>query len=132
MGLLRNGVTDVNTEDQKQLEGASDALRELIDNVNLRFYTNEYQHLADGSMWLHQAWSGDIDGDRLLHAEGDLGRATVSYWWPEDGRGLIGNDTFAVLKDAPHPVLAHLFLDHMLDLEDGASSTSNSSATSSR
>ena len=41
----------------------------------------------------------------------------ISYWWPEDGRGLIGNDTFAVLKGAPHPVLAHLFLDHMLDLE---------------
>ena len=38
----------------------SDALRELTDKVNLRFYTNEYQHLADGSMWLHQAWSGDI------------------------------------------------------------------------
>ena len=31
---------------------------------------------------------------------------------------MIGNDTFAVLKGAPHPVLAHLFLDHMLDLEE--------------
>lgn len=34
--------------------------------------------------------------------------SAVSYWWPEDGRGLMGNDTFAVLKGAPHPVLAHL------------------------
>ena len=43
----------------------------------------------------------------------------ASYWWPESsGRGLIGNDTFAVLKDAPHPVLAHRFLFHMLDLEE--------------
>jgi spermidine/putrescine transport system substrate-binding protein len=41
----------------------------------------------------------------------------VNYWWPEDGRGLMGNDTFAVLKGAPHPVLAHLFLDHLLDTE---------------
>ena len=29
----------------------------------------------------------------------------------------MGNDTFAVLKGAPHPVLAHLFLDHLLDVE---------------
>ena len=49
MGLLRNGVTDVNTEDPKQLDAASEALRELTGKVNLRFYTNEYQHLADGS-----------------------------------------------------------------------------------
>ncbi len=55
----------------------------------------------------------------------------VSYWWPQDGRGLMGNDTMAVLKGAPHPVLAHLFLDHILDVEK-PSSTWNSPATSSR
>lgn len=116
MGLLRNGVTDVNTEDAKKLDAASAALRELTDRVNLRFYTNEYQHLADGSMWLHQAWSGDIAAIAYYLPKGTK-PSQVSYWWPEDGRGLIGNDTFAVLKGAPHPVLAHLFLNHMLDLE---------------
>jgi spermidine/putrescine transport system substrate-binding protein len=117
MGLLRNGVTDVNTEQKQKLDAASEALRELTDRVNLRFYTNEYQHLADGSMWLHQAWSGDIAAIGYYMPKG-TSPSQVSYWWPEDGRGLIGNDTFAVLKDAPHPVLAHLFLDHMLDLEE--------------
>jgi spermidine/putrescine transport system substrate-binding protein len=116
MALLRNGVTDVNTEDADHLDAASAALRELTDKVNLRFYTNEYQHLADGSMWLHQAWSGDIAAIAYYMPEGTK-PSQVSYWWPEDGRGLIGNDTFAVLKGAEHPVLAHLFLDHMLDLE---------------
>ena len=37
------------------------------------------------------------------------------YWWPTDGRGPINNDTFAVLKGAKNPVLAHLFLNHLLD-----------------
>jgi spermidine/putrescine transport system substrate-binding protein len=68
-------------------------------------------------MWLHQAWSGDIAAVGYYMPKGESPKQ-VSYWWPEDGRGLIGNDTFAVLKGAPHPVLAHLFLDHMLDLEE--------------
>src|SRR5262249_3600380 len=41
----------------------------------------------------------------------------VSYWWPPDGRGLMGNDAMVVLNGAPHPVLAHLFLNHILDVE---------------
>jgi spermidine/putrescine transport system substrate-binding protein len=115
-GLLRNGVTDVNTGEPKQIDAARDALKELINKVNLRFYTNEYQHIADGSAWLHQAWSGDMTAIKYYLPKGTPVSA-VSYWWPEDGRGLMGNDTFAVLKGAPHPVLAHLFLDHILDTE---------------
>ncbi len=116
MALLRNGITDVNTGSQQQIDGARDALKELIDLVNLRFYTNEYQHLADASVWLHQAWSGDIVAIPYYLPEGTP-VTSVSYWWPEDGRGLMGNDTFAVLKGAPHPVLAHLFLDYLLGID---------------
>lgn len=116
MALLRNGVTEVNTGSKHQVDAARDALTELVNLVNLRFYTNEYQHLADGSVWLHQAWSGDIAAIPYYLPQGTPVTA-LSYWWPEDGRGLMGNDTFAVLNGAPHPVLAHLFLDHVLDLE---------------
>lgn len=115
-GLLRNGVTDVNTGQTPQIDAARDALQDLIGRVNLRFYTNEYQHIADGSTWLHQAWSGDMTAIKYYLPKGTPVSA-ISYWWPEDGRGLMGNDTFAVLKGAPHPVLAHLFIDHILDTE---------------
>ena len=57
---VRNGVTDVNTENPKELNAAKQALIQLINSSNLKFDTNEYQHLADGSLWLHQAWSGDM------------------------------------------------------------------------
>jgi spermidine/putrescine transport system substrate-binding protein len=115
-GLLRNGITDVNTASQGHVDGSREAIQELIDLVNLRFYTNEYQHLADGSIWLHQAWGGDMTAIGYYLPKGTPVTA-VSYWWPPDGRGLMGNDTMAVLKGAPHPVLAHLFLDHVLDVE---------------
>ena len=44
----------------------------------------------------------------------------VGYWFPPDGRGPVGNDTITVLKGAPNPVLAHLFLNYMLDLQQRA------------
>jgi spermidine/putrescine transport system substrate-binding protein len=116
MALLRNGITDVNTGSAKHVDAARNALKELIGLVNLRFYTNEYQHIADGSIWLHQAWSGDIVAIPYYLPEGTPVTA-VSYWWPEDGRGLMGNDCWAVLNGAKHPVLAHLFLNHLLDVE---------------
>jgi spermidine/putrescine transport system substrate-binding protein len=114
MGLLHNGVTDVNTEDPKLINASKDALVNLINTANLKFDTNEYQHLADGSLWLHQAWSGDMASTPFYAPKGT--KASVfRYWWPEDGRGPINNDTFAVLKGAKSPVLAHLFLNHLLD-----------------
>jgi spermidine/putrescine transport system substrate-binding protein len=114
MGLLHNGVTDVNTEDPKLVNASKDALINLVNSANLKFDTNEYQHLADGSLWLHQAWSGDMASTPFYAPKGT--KASVfRYWWPHDGRGPINNDTFAVLKGAKNPVLAHLFLNHLLD-----------------
>src|SRR6201996_9257200 len=60
MGLLHNGVTDVNTSNAKDILAAQKSIQQLIGSANLKFDTNEYEHLADGSLWLHQAWSGDM------------------------------------------------------------------------
>ncbi len=116
MALLHDGVSDVNTENPQQLAAAKNALVQLINRANLKFDTNEYQHLADGSLWLHQAWSGDMAATPSYAPQGT--KASVfRYWWPPDGRGPINNDTFAILKGAKNPVLAHLFLNHLLDVD---------------
>jgi spermidine/putrescine transport system substrate-binding protein len=118
MGLLHDGVTDVNTSNGAQILGAQKALQQLVSSANLKFDTNEYQHLADGSLWLHQAWSGDMASAPSYAPQGTHASA-FSYWWPTDGRGPINNDTLGVLKGAKNPVLAHLLLNHILD-EDQA------------
>lgn len=114
LGLLRNGVTDVNTGNPAQLAAAKSALQGLVKSANLKFNTNEYQTLTDGSIWLQQAWSGDIAA-----APGYLPKGTppsvLKYWWPSDGRGPINNETMAVLHGAKNPVLAHLWINHFLD-----------------
>ena len=40
----------------------------------------------------------------------------IGYWFPPNGRGPVNNDTMVVLKRASNPVLAHLFLNYLLDL----------------
>ena len=114
MGLLHNGITDVNTENPAHLKAAENSLIQLVNSANLKFDTNEYQHLADGSLWLHQAWSGDMASAPTYAPQGTK-PSVFQYWWPSDGRGPINNDTFAILKGAKNPVLAHLFLNHVLD-----------------
>ncbi len=116
MGLLHNGELDVNTDNPAAITAAQKALAQLVTTANLKFDTNEYQHLADGSLWLHQAWSGDMAVVQSYAPKGTPASA-FAYWWPTDGRGPIDNDTMAVLRGAKNPVLAHLFLNHLLDVE---------------
>jgi spermidine/putrescine transport system substrate-binding protein len=120
MGLLHNGITDVNTENPAHLNAAKNSLIQLVNSANLKFDTNEYQHLADGSLWLHQAWSGDMTSVPSYTPKGTPA-SIFRYWWPADGRGPINNDTFGVLRGAKNPVLAHLFLNHLLDVKQAFS-----------
>jgi len=114
MGLLQRGFTDPNTEVPSQLSAARDALETLVKTTNLKFDTNEYQRLADGELWLHQAWSGDMAASPLYAPKGTPA-SVLRYWWPPDGRGPINNDMLGVLRGARNPVLAHLFLNYLLD-----------------
>jgi spermidine/putrescine transport system substrate-binding protein len=116
LGLLHNGVSDINTENSTQLAASKQALIKLVSSANLKFDTNEYQHLADGSLWLHQAWSGDMASTPTYAPKGTPA-SVFRYWWPSDGRGPINNDAFGVVRGAKNPVLAHLFLNHLLDVD---------------
>ena len=44
-----------------------------------------------------------------------LGPEVLGYWFQPDGKGLIQNDVWTVGRDAAKPVLAHHFLDFILD-----------------
>jgi spermidine/putrescine transport system substrate-binding protein len=114
MGLLHNGVSDVNTQDPAQVNASAASLKQLVNTTNLKFDTNEYQRLADGSLWLHQAWSGDM-ASAPAYLPAGTSPSVLRYWWPTDGRGPINNDFFGVLKGAKNPVLAHLFINHVLN-----------------
>ncbi len=116
--LLRNGITDLNTESPDDVELAKSDLLKMIDAVNVKVSTEDYSKLPEGAAYVHQAWSGSMVAAPYYLPKG-TGVEVLGYWFPEDGAGPIGNDTMAVLKDAKSPVLAHLLIDRLLS-EEGA------------
>ena len=71
--------------------------------------------MPSGQIWIHHAWSGDMAAAASYMPKGTPVEV-VGYWFPPDGKGPVGNDTMAVLAGGKNPVLAHLFLNYMLDL----------------
>jgi spermidine/putrescine transport system substrate-binding protein len=115
LGLMKNGIFDLNTPDFAQIATARKALEELTSLVNVRIDNNDYTEVPTGDTWIHHAWSGDMAAAGSYMPKG-VPVKVVGYWFPADGRGPVANDTNVVLRSAANPVLAHTFLNYMLDL----------------
>jgi spermidine/putrescine transport system substrate-binding protein len=115
LGLMKNGIYDLNTTDYRQISLSRKTLEELSSLVNVRIDNNDYTEVPDGDTWIHHAWSGDMAAAGYYMPKG-VSVDTVGYWFPTDGRGPVANDTNVVLSSAKNPVLAHQFLNYFLDL----------------
>ena len=73
-----------------------------------------YAKLPEGEFSVAEAWSGDIVGAEYYLPKGTP-EDVLGYWYPDDKKGLVGNDTIAIPADAPSPRLAHEFLNFFLD-----------------
>ena len=117
MAMLRAGQTDVNTEDAEQVDAALADVLELASAVNPRIGVEAYTVLPEGRATIHQAWSGDVVNAQYYLPEGES-IENIGYWYPSEGGGMIGSDQMTVLKGAANPVLAHLFIDYLLDADN--------------
>jgi spermidine/putrescine transport system substrate-binding protein len=115
LGLMKNGLFDLNTTDYRQIATSRKALADLIGLVNLRIDNNDYSEVPSGQTWITNAWSGDMAAAASYMPKG-VNVDVVGYWFPEDGRGPVANDTNVVLQSSSSPVLGHMFLNYMLDL----------------
>lgn len=120
MTLFRNGVSDPSEATAAELEAAGDALVELIDLMNVRYTIDgAYVGIPEGRFGLHHAWSGDLVNSQYYWPE-DGDYTVTRYLWPASAagstaKGPISSDTMAIPKGAQHPVLAHNFMNFMLD-----------------
>jgi spermidine/putrescine transport system substrate-binding protein len=122
--LLRNGITDINTEDPGEITRAKEDLKSLIKAVNIKYSTDDYTNLPEGRAWIHQMWSGSAIAAQWYLPDG-VGTEALGYWFPADGRGTIGNDLIAIPRTAKNPVLAHHFLNYLLDVQHGYDNFAN-------
>jgi spermidine/putrescine transport system substrate-binding protein len=115
--LLKNGVRNINTERPEDIELAKGELKSLYDQ-NVKTSTDDYTNLPEGKAWVHQMWSGSAISAQYYLPEG-VGVEALGYWFPQDGRGIIGSDMLAIPSNAKNPVLAHHFLNYLLDEKHG-------------
>jgi spermidine/putrescine transport system substrate-binding protein len=115
MELLRmDPGNDVNTEDPDLIGQALDQVMQLTDLVNVKVGAEAYTVLPEKRAWVHQCWSGDVVNAQYYLPEGES-IENIGYWYPAEGGGVIGSDTIAVMSNAEKPVLAHAFLNFLLD-----------------
>src|SRR5205085_5635536 len=105
-----------NTSNPRALFAATGSLEEALRRTRLKLTSDgAYEGLPRGEFWVHQSWSGDI-----LAAPRWGGRpaAEISpllrYSWPSGG--TAGMDLLAAASHGRNPVLAHAFLNHLLDV----------------
>lgn len=120
MAMFHNGIPEPRQASDQEVAAAADSLIELVDLMNIRYgIDGVYTGIPEGRFGLHLAWSGDMVNAQYYFPEGgDPG--VLGYLWPARSggstvKGLLANDTMTVVRGAEHPVLAHNFLNWMLD-----------------
>ena len=114
MVLLKQGITDINTSSADDLKMVGEQLTALVKATSPKVTITMYSDMPAGQIGLCQMWSGDIINAQSYLPEG-VGTEILRTGSPQDGKGMVDNDMLVALKGGKNPVLAHLFLNHMLD-----------------
>jgi spermidine/putrescine transport system substrate-binding protein len=117
LALLRAGNLDLNTTNAAQIHAAGRALQELSSLTGVRIDNNDYTDVPTGKTWIHHAWSGDMATAAEYLPKG-TSIDTVGYWFPANRKGPVANDLMVNLTGGSNPVLSHLFIDYMLDVNN--------------
>jgi spermidine/putrescine transport system substrate-binding protein len=115
MAMLRRGITDVNTTDPAVIEQAGADLRELTDLMNIKVNIEAYKDVPEGSTDLAHTWSGDMLAGAYSYLPEGTDASVLGWWYPSDGVGVVNNDCMAVTANAKNPILAHLYINFLLD-----------------
>jgi spermidine/putrescine transport system substrate-binding protein len=120
LAMFWRGETDVNTTDPKIISQAQNDIQTVVNQSNARFDHTDYTDLPAGKTWLHQSWSGNVGSAFYFLPAGDKA-LNLSYYWPGSTSGVPGNvdnDTIMISKTGKNPVLAHLFIDWVLQSDN--------------
>jgi spermidine/putrescine transport system substrate-binding protein len=112
MSLIRNG-NDLESVSQADITAAAHELS-LLKPVKWQY--TSFQPLGTGVEKLAFAFNGDfaVIGSYLAKS---VPLSAVSYYFPSNGKGVILNDCWVIPKSAKNPVLAHLFMNHFLEMQ---------------
>ena len=113
MTLIQLGK-DANSTDIADIDLAFNKLKEQAPLVR-KYSTDTITEMTSGDMWIGQIWGADRFAIQEINEN-------VVYYIPEEG-GVKGSDTVAIFSGAPHPIAAHMFINHLLDAHNSALNT---------
>ena len=113
--MLRRGIRDINTTDQKLIDEALADVSQLIDLVNVKVNIEAYKDIPEGTTTLAQTWSADLIAGAAGYLPEGITSDVLGFWHPPAGEYVVRNDAMGVLANAENPVLAHLYLNFLLD-----------------
>ena len=116
MALLKHGIYDVNTGSRKDLALVRRELLALRKATNPLINVRDYVDLPEGKVGITEAWSGDMINSQYYGPKG-FDPGVLRYWYLPK-HAPVNNDTIAILRSGKNPVLAHLFLNYMLDFNN--------------
>ena len=120
MVLLRNGITDINTDDASKRDAnlgvAARDLGVLRDEMNAQADIQEYIDIPEGKALVHLAWSGDYAYPAYYMPDYQKDTDVIRWWNPPEN-AVVMNDTMTVMTGGKNPVLAHHFLNFLLDFD---------------
>jgi spermidine/putrescine transport system substrate-binding protein len=116
LGLMKNGIKDVNTGDPSLITKSKNDILALINATNAQLTINGiYVKMAEDVFWVGSAWSGDAVTASLFYLPKGVSPDVMGFWYPPDGGGVIGNDNIVIPAASQSPRLAHEFLNFMLN-----------------
>jgi spermidine/putrescine transport system substrate-binding protein len=89
LGLMKNGIYNLNTTNPSQIAAAGKALEDLAQLTNVHIDNNDYTNVPAGQIWIHQSWSGDIAPTAYYMPKG-VPVDVVGYWFPPTGGDRSG------------------------------------------
>jgi spermidine/putrescine transport system substrate-binding protein len=115
MAMLRKGITDINTTDRKIIDQALADVTELIDLVNIKINITGYTDVPEGTTTIAHTWSADMVAGALSYLPEGTGPEVLGFWHPPAGSYVVTNDSMGVTAGAENPVLAHEYINYLLD-----------------
>ena len=115
--MAKGRIPDLNTEDAAIIQASGSALAELSKIANIKVAITDYQTLPEAKTVLHHSWSGDLVSAALYYLPEGTPADVLSFWGPTKG-GVVQNDFFCLQRGATKPVLAHAYLNFMLDTDN--------------
>jgi spermidine/putrescine transport system substrate-binding protein len=115
MAMLRKGITDINTLDQAIIDQALADVSELIDLVNVKVNIEGYKDIPEGTTTIAHTWSADLIAGAASYLPEGTSTDVLGFWHPPSEQYVVSNDSMGVMTNAENPVLAHLYIDFLLD-----------------